>query len=397
MLLGLQSEGVHVDAGVWVAGVVVVGLHLVEVLAVLLLEAILTVEDQLELVQRTHLVATSASHLGTLLNHTAVDHTVGADTSASATADDQGWLTVVVSQAEGVLAGLHGVGHSHVHVGGIGGEVPQGVQVGGGGAVLVAPHQLLHWVVVGQAHQLSGGLGQSADGVTASVLHLLNQVLVALLGEAAALLSIQVHVVGPHLENGGAEVVVEVGGQVKVQAHLVVLQSNQRQVQAWVAVEEEDQGQVHTVSGGASGGVQGGSGSSHLAPVSLVILTQEHLGVQTPPGLEVLVNTLTTDGQLNGGNSTLSDPAHIQTAVVGGQVSINEGVGSQSHVHVADQVTVAGNGHRHAAGRGWGAVHRLLDVLHSKVGVTLVHSLEEGNLGVTSQIHILRAICDELH
>ena len=392
VLLGLQSEGVHVDAGVGVAGVVVVGLHLVEVLAVLLLEAILTVQNQLELVQRTHLVATSAGHLGALLNQTAVDHAVGADASASATAQDQGWLTVVVGQAEGVLGGQHGVGHSHVHVGWVSGEVPQGVQVGGGCRVLVAPHQLLHGVVVGQTDQLGGGLGQGADGVTAGVLHLLNQVLVTLLGEAAALLSVQVHVVGPHLEHRGREVVVEVGGQVEVQAHLVVLQGNQRQVQAWVAVEEEDQWQVHTVGGGAGGGLGGCWGRGHLAIVSLVVLTQEHLGVQTPPGLEVLVDTLTTDGQLDGGNGTLSDPAHVQTAVVGRQVSIHKGVGSQGHVHVADQVAVASNGHRHAARRSWRTVHRLLDVLHSKVGVTLVHSLEKGNLGVTSQVNILSTV-----
>jgi hypothetical protein len=29
--------------------------------------------------------------------------------------------------------------------------------------------------------------------------------------------------------------------------------------------------------------------------------------------------------------------------------------------------------------------------------VTLVHRLEEGNLGVTSQVHILSAISNELH
>jgi membrane protein required for beta-lactamase induction len=37
--------------------------------------------------------------------------------------------------------------------------------------------------------------------VCASVLHLLNQVLVRLLGEAAALLGVEVHVVTPHLES----------------------------------------------------------------------------------------------------------------------------------------------------------------------------------------------------
>ncbi len=48
VLLGLEREGVRVDTGVGVARVVVVGLHLVEVLALLLLETVLAVEDELE-------------------------------------------------------------------------------------------------------------------------------------------------------------------------------------------------------------------------------------------------------------------------------------------------------------------------------------------------------------
>jgi hypothetical protein len=48
VLLGLEGEGVGVDTGVGVTGVVVVGLHLVEILTGLLLEPVLTVEDQLE-------------------------------------------------------------------------------------------------------------------------------------------------------------------------------------------------------------------------------------------------------------------------------------------------------------------------------------------------------------
>ena len=53
MLLGLEREGVRVDTGVGAASVVVVGLHLVEVLTLLLLETVLTVEDELEGVEGT--------------------------------------------------------------------------------------------------------------------------------------------------------------------------------------------------------------------------------------------------------------------------------------------------------------------------------------------------------
>ena len=70
MLLGLQGEGVRVDTGVGGTGVVVEWLDLVEVVAVLLLEAVLTVQDHLEQVQRAHLdtVASATQQLGALLD-----------------------------------------------------------------------------------------------------------------------------------------------------------------------------------------------------------------------------------------------------------------------------------------------------------------------------------------
>ena len=287
-----------------------------------------------------------------------------------------------------------------VHVGSAGGEVPHGVQVRSGAAsgVDVAPHQLLDGVVEAQTNQLDAVLGAGAGGqlIAAGVLHLLDQVLVTLLGEAATLLSVQVHVVRPHLEGvGGAEVRAVVGRQVKVQTNLVVLQSNQGQVQTGVAVEEEQQRQVHL--GRRQGSWccrQGIAHRSHLRPGVLVGLVQEQLGIQAPPGLVVLVDTLTTDGQLNSGNSTLSYPVGIETDVVGGQNVADRG---QCHVHVADQVAVTGDGHGHTTAVGRRAVGGLLDHLHRKVGVTLVHRLEKGHLGVTGQIHILSAVRDELH
>jgi len=111
----------------------------------------------------------------------------------------------------------------------------------------------------------------------------------------------------------------------------------------------------------------------------------------------VLVNALATDGQLNGGNGTLSHPAHVNAAASGGQVGHSQLSWLQTDVHVADQVTVAGNGHGHTAAVGWSTVHSLLNVLHSEVGVTLVHSLEKGHLRLTSQIHILSTVSNELH
>ena len=238
VLLWLQSEGVHVDAWVGGAAVVHIWLVLVEVLAELLLETVLAVEDQLEVAQRANL-ATNGD--GALLDPEgvragAVHRRVGEQVGCARHVGQDGG-----GAGGGARQELQGV-DGHVHVADAGGEVPHAVD-GGGGGVLVRPDQLLHWVVEGQT---DGVLG-CGQGVTAGVLNLLDQVLVALLGEAAALLGVQVHVVGPHLEDGArrAEVVAEVAGQVEVEADLVVLQGNQGQVQAWVAVEEEQQGQVH--------------------------------------------------------------------------------------------------------------------------------------------------------
>jgi len=299
-----------------------------------------------------------------------------------------------------VVVGVHIYGgvHGHLHVRRAGREVPQGIQVGGCRCVgvNVAPDKLLDWVIERQADQLESIIA-AGRGVTAGVLNLLDQILVALLGEAAALLSVEVHVVGPDLEVS-AEVRAVIRAQIEIKANLVVLESNQGEIQTWVAVEEEEQRQVHAglvaVEARRSDVVDASAGRNHLAPAVLVRLVEEDLSVQTPPGLVVLVDALATDGHLNVGQGALGDPARVEHVVVGGGVGSD---GQKAHVHVADQITVASNCDRHAARVGRGAVDGLLDVLHRKVGVALVHRLEESHLGLTRQIHILGAISYELH
>jgi hypothetical protein len=383
VLLGLQCERIGVHTWVWVARVVVVGLHLVEVLAVLLLEAVLTVKHQLEGRQWTNSCGVRGV---TLLEPRGCRHVGHCGTTNSHL-----WATSVAGREEGNQVGTSlsslasdreiwvALKH-HITGGCIRAEVPH---LGVGAAVVEAPHQLLHWVVVGQAHLLGGA---HSHRVGTSVLHLLDQVLVTLLGEAAALLGVKVDVVTPHLGGVGAEVSGVVRSQVDIQAHLVVLEGDEWQVKTWVAVEEEDQWQIHLIGGASWVG-------GHLAPLSLLSLIEAQLGVQTPPLLVVLIDALTTDGQLNVSHGALSHPAGINGAV---------GVGSQSgggdlQVHITDKVTVAGNSHGKAAAVAGGAVHGLLDVLHGEVGVALVHRLEEGHLGVTCEEDILCAISYELH
>ncbi len=203
VLLGLEREGVGVHTGNGAAGVMVVGLDLVEVLALLLLETVLTVEDELEGVEDTT----------GLLSEAGVT-TTGTDLEEGSTrrgGGDEG-----VGVAEGILVRLeHNVGGN----GGIG-EVPEGVL---GRGVGEAPDELLDGVVVREADLLGAGSG---DGIGASVLDLLNEVLVALLRKSPTFLGVKVDVVGPHLEDRGAEEGIKVRREVEIDADLVVLQSN---------------------------------------------------------------------------------------------------------------------------------------------------------------------------
>ena len=133
VLLGLQSEGVHVDAGVRDAGVVVEGLDLVEVLAELLLEAVLAVEDNLEQVQRTDLVP-----LGTGIIRVALLDPVAIASSWHNARRSQGhtrsvnndWHAGGVWYHPVVRCREHQYIAGHVHVCRVGAEVPHGVQLG---------------------------------------------------------------------------------------------------------------------------------------------------------------------------------------------------------------------------------------------------------------------------
>ena len=356
VLLGLERERIRVHTGVGGTGVVVEGLHLVEVLALLSLEAILTVEDELELGEGTDGILSE-----------------GGVTTIRAEDEERGTIARGGDHAVGGETRNVG-GENDVRASGRGGEVPQGVGVAGD--VREAPHELLDGVVVREADLLGGG---GIDGVGTGVLNLLDEVLVTLLGEAATLLSVEVDVVSPHLEGVGVAVGGEIGRKVDVDADLVVLEGDEREVETGVAVEEEEEGEVDGLAGDTSG---------HLTVRSLLGLIEVKLGVQTPPLLVVLVDTLTTDGKLDVVDGALGNPAS----------SGRSGGGREEFdVHVTDEITVTGDSHGHAAGVGGSTVDGLLDVLHREVGVALVFRLEEGHLRVTGKVDILGAVSYELH
>ena len=361
VLLGLEREGVSVDTGVGAAGVVVEGLDLVEILTTLLLEAVLAVENELELLHGTLVL------LGPGLTST--------DSGGAITTGDNERGTGSARDGES----LHGGGSGRRGAGSernLGlttalAEVPEGISLITG----EAPHELLDGVVVGEADLLGAG---GINSVNTSVLDLLDQVFVTLLGEAATLLSVEVDVVSPHLEGADVEVSRHGAGEVEIDADLVVLERDEGEVETGVAVEEEEEGEEHSLTRIRSG---------ELTVSGLLGLIEVKLGVEAPPLLVLLVYTLTTDGELNRRDRTLGSP-------LGGTTG---GGGLQLDIHVTDEITVAGDSHGNATGVAGVTVESLLDVLHREVGVALVFRLVEGHLRVTSKVDILGAVSYELH
>ena len=350
MFFWFQGETVSVHAWRWGAGVVHEWLNGVEVLAGLLLEAILAVENQLEGIQ------SSVVFFGEVL-----------------TLEGDEWDT------------SEGAGDEAVRLGGDTEDVRGDSRVGVRGAegvvtVVQAPDKFLDWVVVGET-LLDFRTG--ADGVGTGVLDLLDEVFVALLREAASFLRVEIHVVGPDLESGAVGNTtggLEVGRQIEIQSDFMVLEGDQRQRQSGVAVEEKDEWQEDLTVLERGGG--------HLTVVRLLGLVQVKLGVQTPPLLVVLVDALTANGQFNVLDRTLREP---------GIISHGGGTGLEFDVHVGDQIPVTRDGDGNAAIGTWGTVNSLFDVFHREVGVTLVHRLEESDFWVTREIDILGTISDELH
>jgi len=166
--------------------VVLEGLDGVEVLTLLLLEAVLAVENKLEGVEGTDLILIEGR----------------AATDAEAETEHGG--TISGEGDEGVGGGRGGGSVKlDIIIVGLSGEVPHRVL---GEGVGEAPHELLDGVVVREADLL--GLTR-VNGVSASVLNLLDEVLMSFLRKTPTLLGVEVDVVGPDLEGGGVEPLIE--------------------------------------------------------------------------------------------------------------------------------------------------------------------------------------------
>ena len=382
VLLRLQGEGVHVDTDSGDVGVVLVRLDKVEVLALTLGEAIVAV--QLDLGSHDGVLAGQALHAG------------------DGVARLQNRAVKPVGVVEGLLT-LPGA--------------DDGIIAGHEAVALDNPHKLLDGVVEVQLDLVRAG----GDGLTTSELQLLNQVLVRDLGEAAALIRVQVDVVniqGRRDQAGGGDAVADgVGGTLRgvVEAQvaklvelqpdldLVVLEGDQGQRKTRVAAEPELQGDVQGVLRGAHADLSGGGGLNIGRAVIITVLTAldeqvdqlgdvaDHLGItgllagllgQLVPDVEpvtiMLVNLLTTDLNVDVVDQVVAnpvEPAELRTRTVR-LLKDNLGEGGLQ-VDTVDQITVAADRALHLLAEVGRAVEGLLNRLHGEVSVATVDNLED--------------------
>ncbi len=469
VLLRLEREGIHVDADRRGAGVVLVRLHAVEVATLALREPILAVELQLGNLDgvlagaldtgvednlREQVVGRRREDLVALVV-TRVEPGRAAQRRAERnTKTRQVGTRRAVARRGGNLPTLGVTGgvteratREDVHDDALRGEVVGVVErlaaidlrdeVLVGRAVdervtLDNPHELLNRVVKVQLDLVGGG----RDGLRTRELELLDEVLVGLLGEPAALLRVQVDVVDvqgrrsqgldgrrrrsravPDLVVGAVDPLLELN----VDAHLVVLERDERDGEAGVAAEPELQRDVQRLRRGARarragvGELRARAGrvqriAARILHQDEVVRVADHvverrdgarilgeLGPDLHPVAELAVDALAADFKLNDLDEAVADvvePAEAgKTSSGGREVDRRE---NNLDVRPVHQVSVTVDDRRDTLVEVRLAVEGDLNGLHGEVGVPLEEHLPEGDLRVAGDVDVLRTIRDEL-
>jgi hypothetical protein len=285
-------------------------------------------------------------------------------------------------------------------------------------------------------------IGGRSDRLITSVLELLNEVLMGVLGHLSALVSIQEDEV--NIDRGGnkgllvgsgdglrstggvrqrldSPQALTNGSEVDVNLDLVVLESDQRQSKTGVSAEPEEEGDVQgglreslagsaNLAGAATGSAgsvdvgecgvaqvgQLGGVSDHLVVTSLLLRREGKLIPDVHPVTILAVNSLASNLNLNLGNELLTgvvQPTGIHVGTSGSHRLVNLGE-SNLDIGAVGKISVSGDGATNTATEIGLAVESLLDGLHREVGVASVRHLPESNLGVSSKENILCAVGD---
>ena len=448
MLLRAERERVDVDAGVRGTSVELVRLDEVEVGALTLREAVLAVElklggDNRVLAPAVHVKSGLRSDerksiaAGGLLE---VDNFVDVTTTTSA-----GFHSAEIANSEGASSRRDRINISErlvrieeriAHVGVV--ERLSTITtiilfaVINDVIILDNPYKLLARVVEVELDLV----GVGGNRLIASELKLLNEVLVRVLGHAAALVGVEEHVVDVK-RRGNNRVDVGVGvlrrsstsdgkealvdrAKVKVDLHLVVLEGNERKGKARVAAVPELERHVksglrqrlarvaylirYRIASGADVSVslvgevgKLGGLANHLVVTTLLLLGEGELVPDVHPVAVLAVNALAANLNLNLRDKLLTrevEPPHLGIDITSLRINLRE---SDLKVGAVGEVAVAADGAGYAAAEISLAVESLLDRLHREVGVATVSHLPESDLRVTGKVNILSAVGYELH
>jgi hypothetical protein len=478
VLLRSQRERIHVDTGIGGTGVVLEGLNDVKVRTLSLRDTVLAVK--LELSGNNGVLTPAVEVEGSLSKHEGAgirDSGAGDSTDTILVENTSGGVPVLVAvhrtardgigstghlentsgdegiRTRGLSGTAEGVDRGRKDINGIG--VVEGlgtedleestVALKGGAIVNVGigldnPDELLAGVVEVDLDLVR----RRSNGLITSVLELLNEVLVGVLGELSALVSIQEDEI--NIDRGGNKGLLVGSGdgkgsgtsgsnnildspqaltnrsEVNVNLDLVVLEGNQRKSKTGVLAKPEEKRNVEgglrkSLSGGAN--LAGASSRStravdvsegrvshvselsgvadHLVVASLLLRREGKLIPDVHPVTILAVNSLATNLNLNLGDQLLTgvvQPTGIDitsTGVLHALVNLGE---SNLDIGAVSHITVSGDGARNTATEVSLAVESLLNRLHGEVGVASVRHLPVSNLGVSCKENILCAIGD---
>ena len=274
---------------------------------------------------------------------------------------------------------------------------------------------------------------RARDRLGARVLHLLNQILVALLGEAAALLRIEVNVV--NIDRRGRKrlgrhrvrrtnrrlgiLAVLPRLEVDVDADLVILERNERDRHTRVAAEPELERDVERLGRRAlardardrrlrrrARRIKSNTRAT-LHEHKVVRVTNdrvEHLDVtrirgELRPDLHpvtiLAVNALTTDLKLNLLDEAVTNVAQpAETCTARSKIDLRE---HNLDIRLVHEIGVTVDDSRYTLVKIGLAVKSYFNRLDCKVRVAFVKNFPEGNLGVTRDIDVLSTIRYKLH
>ena len=288
------------------------------------------------------------------------------------------------------------------------------------------PDEFLRWVVEVELRLVLdvGVTTLAVDGLITGELDLLNEVFVTDLGETATLNRVEVDIVDQdrgflHAHTTEIwEITVVVGLpydearnvlEIKVETDFVVLEGDERESETRVTAEPELEGDVKdagvldtTLEIGLIKAGEFLNITDHVAVTALLIVGVSELVPDIEPDTVLFVDEGTTDRDLNVTDESVTEsanPGELWWAGLIAAITASERnwLKVNHEEDTVSEITVTENRSGSLATEIRVTRKRMLDRFNGKVGVTTVHNLPEGYLGVARKVNVLSAVGDELH